>query len=66
MKLLQNRKVVILSIVIIVLLVSIGAVIYGIYISNKQQTIAEPIDDEIQKLGNKNVVENNNTVNVTR
>lgn len=66
MKLLQNKKVVILSIVIIVLLVSIGAVIYGIYISNKQQTIAEPIDDEIQKLRNKNVVENNNTVDVTR
>lgn len=66
MKLLQNKKVVILSIVIIVLLVSIGAVIYGIYISNKQQTNAEPIDDEIQKLGNKNVVENNNTVDVTR
>ena len=66
MKLLQNKKVVILSIVIIVLLVSIGAVIYGIYISNKQQTIAEPIDEEIQKLRNKNVVENNNTVDVTR
>lgn len=66
MKVLQNRKVIVLSIVIIVLLVAIGGTIYGIYSNIKQQTIAEPIDEKKQELEDKNVVKNNNIADTTR
>lgn len=66
MKLLQNKKIIILSIVIIVLLIAIGGAIYGIYNTNKQQTIADPIDEKPQELEDKNVVEGSNIVDTTR
>lgn len=65
MKLIKNKKIIILSIVIIVLLLAIGWSIYGIYSTNKQQTIAEPIDEKLQELEDKNTVENN-TIDTTR
>ena len=57
MKLIRNRKTIILSIVIMVLLVAIGGIVYGIYSNNKQPTIAQPMFEE---------QENNNKIDTTR
>lgn len=63
MKLIRNRKTIILSIVIMVLLVAIGGIVYGIYSNNKQPTIAQPMFEEQE---DKNIVENNNKIDTTR
>ncbi len=63
MKLIRNRKTIILSIVIMVLLVAIGGIVYGIYSNNKQPTIAQPMLEEQE---DKNIVENNNKIDTTR
>lgn len=56
MKLLQNRKSIISIIVIVILLIAIGGVIYSIYNSNRQETIAQPISENPQEIEeNKNI-----------
>ena len=67
MKLLQNKKAIIAIVVIVILLGAIVGTIYGIYSNNKEQTIAEPMDEkqkEIEK--DKNIVDINNIEETTR
>ena len=64
MKLLKNKKVIILSMVIAILLIVIGMAIYGIYSNNKKQTIAEPVNEEVEE--NKNIIDINNIEEITR
>ncbi len=67
MKLLKNKKVIILSIVIAILLIAIGMAIYGIYSNNKEQTIAEPVNEEQKEVEeNKNIIDINNIEEITR
>lgn len=66
MKLLKNKKIIMLSIITIVLLLAIGGTIYGIYSTNKQQTIADPMNEKPQELEDKNIIENSNIVDTTR
>lgn len=67
MKLLKNKKVIILSMVIAILLIVIGMAIYGIYSNNKKQTIAEPVNEEQKEVEeNKNIIDINNIEEITR
>lgn len=67
MKLLENKKAIIAVIIIIVLLLAIGGVIYSMYNSNKQQTIAQPINEDQQEVEeNKNIVDINDVEETTR
>ncbi len=66
MKLLENKKAII-AVIIIVLLLAIGGVIYSMYNSNKQQTIAQPINEDQQEVEeNKNIVDINDVEETTR
>lgn len=66
MKLLQNKKSIISIIVIAILLVAIGGVIYSIY-NNKQETIAQPINENSQEIEeNKNIAYINKIEETTR